>query len=79
MSVEILVGRIKKLRALYEVQLLETFQIQPLNLYETVPDKSCRDQSCENPKRHPRNVTFQPMISWVYYNHFVTLLFHWVF
>ena len=32
-NISALVGCIKKLRALYEVQLLETFQIQQLDLY----------------------------------------------
>ena len=66
----------KKLRPLYEVQLLETFQIQRLNLAQVAPEKSCRDQSCENPKRHPKNGIFHPMISWVYNNHHVNLILH---
>ena len=69
-----LVGCLKQLRALYKVKLLETFQIQQSNLDLTVPEKSNRDQSCENPKRHPKYDTFQPMISRVHNNHYVILL-----
>ena len=54
-NISVMVGRIKKLRPLYEVQLLETFQIQQLNLHQTVvPEKKLyyKIKSCENPKRH---------------------------
>ena len=33
----------------------------------------------KNPKRHPENGIFHPMISWVYNNHCVILIFHLVF
>ena len=62
--------------ALYEVQLCENYRIQPLNLAQVAPEKSCRDQSCKNPKRHPENGIFHPMIPWVYNNHYVTLILH---
>ena len=67
-NISALVGCIKQIRALYEVQLLETFQIQQLNIHLPVPEKSYRDQSCENPKRHFKNGTFHPLIFWVYNN-----------
>ena len=78
-NISALVGCIKKLMALYEVQLLKTFQIGRLDFHYTVPEKSYRDQSCEYCKRHPENATFHPMISWVYNNHYVILIFHLVF
>ena len=40
-------------------------QIQPLNLAQVAQEKSYRDQSWKNPKRHPENGIFHPMISWV--------------
>ena len=73
------VGCIKKLRALYEVQLLETYKILRLNVIQLDPEKSSRDQSWKNPKQHPENGIFHPMISWVYNNHCVILIFHLVF
>ena len=44
-DISVLVGCIKKLMALYEVQLCENHQIQPLNLAQVAPEKSSRDQS----------------------------------
>ena len=78
-DISALVGCIKKLMALYEVQLCETFQIQQLDLHQTVPEKSYRDQSSKNPRPYPENGIFHPMISWVYNNHCVILIFHLVF
>ena len=33
----------------------------------------------KNPKQHPENDIFHPLISWVYNNHYVILIFHLVF
>ena len=44
-DISALVGCIKKLMALYEVQLCQNNQIQPLNLAQVAPEKSSRDQS----------------------------------
>ena len=54
-NISALVGCTKKLRALYEVQLLETFQIPQLNLHLnwTQKKKLQRPKSFKNPKRHP--------------------------
>ena len=67
-NISALVGCIEKLMALYEVQLLETFQIQQFNPTNSTWKKLYKDQSCENPDRHPENGTFHPTISWVYNN-----------
>ena len=44
-DISALVGCIKKLMALYEVQHCENCQIQPLNLAQVAPEKSSREQS----------------------------------
>ena len=41
--------------------------------------KVAETKSFENPKRHPENGIFHPMISWVYNNHCVISIFHLVF
>ena len=46
--------------ALYEVQLCENYQIQPLSLAQVAPEKNSRDQSCDSRKRHPENGIFSP-------------------
>ena len=73
-NISFLVGCIKILSVSPTSQDLSDSTVESsLNCNPKNVEKCCRDKSCGNPKRYPKNGAFHRMIPWVYNHHYEIL------